>query len=632
MALIDLKASITPTDEFNGSFLNLSLDSARGLDSASAAQHRLSQTDETETSNCPPKADPTWFLTWYIIGVLYMFVALAIVCDEFFVPALEEMADEKHLDLSMDIAGATLMAAGGSAPELFTSFFGTFNESAVGFGTIVGSAVFNVLFVIASCAFFTKEALQLTWWPLFRDCTYYVISLVVLAVFVGVVTKGKVVWWEALILLGMYVGYVVLMYFNETLHKLLTGKELGRAEQEKGEEKKESKREVEMSNMVQNGSEESSPLAQQEEGARRESLLEVQAISIKSLHAERAWPGTFRAGVLKLLRDPDSWSETAGVGLVAQIEGDVDAVFKHVDKNGDGSIETSEMHELFVELDCHLTPEQVREAMQEIDTDGDGKICKTEFNVWYIRSEQRILSQVQDTFDRFDADNSGTIDHDEVKKLLETIEPRVDDNDVRDALCAMYQSGSHDEITFQEFSDWYTSSLIFQRKKQHIEEEMAGVFEFVRPPKKCSVAKYLKWIIVLPILLVLTLTIPDVRVMGLGKFAKIKNKVCYVAFILSITWIGIFSFFMVQWTEIIGATLRIPSIVMGLTFLAAGTSIPDLLSSIIVARRGQGDMAISSSIGSNIFDILIGLPLPWLVYTLWPSKPQYIMIEADGVW
>lgn len=64
--------------------------------------------------------------------------------------ALEVLVQRWQID--PDIAGATFMAAGGSAPELFTSFIGTFNQSAVGFGTIVGSAVFNVLFVIGTCA------------------------------------------------------------------------------------------------------------------------------------------------------------------------------------------------------------------------------------------------------------------------------------------------------------------------------------------------------------------------------------------------------------------------------------------------------------------------------------------------
>ena len=54
---------------------------------------------------------------------------------------------------------------------------------------------------------------------------------------------------------------------------------------------------------------------------------------------------------------------------------------------------------------------------------------------------------------------------------------------------------------------------------------------------------------------------------------------------------------------------------MGLTLLAGGTSIPDAMSSIAVAKRGKGDMAVSSSLGSNVFDILMGLPLPWFLYT-----------------
>ena len=66
-----------------------------------------------------------------------------------------------QLKITPDVAGATFMAAGGSAPELFTSIIGVFiAKSDVGIGTIVGSAVFNILFVIAACAFAAKEALR----------------------------------------------------------------------------------------------------------------------------------------------------------------------------------------------------------------------------------------------------------------------------------------------------------------------------------------------------------------------------------------------------------------------------------------------------------------------------------------
>jgi sodium/potassium/calcium exchanger 2 len=146
----------------------------------------------------------------HVLGLVYMFVALAIVCDEFFVPSLDVIIEK--LGISEDVAGATFMAAGGSAPELFTSVIGVFVAfSDVGIGTIVGSAVFNILFVIGMCALFSKTVLLLTWWPLFRDCTFYSISLITLILFF---MDNLIEWWEALLLLGTYASYVFFMKFN----------------------------------------------------------------------------------------------------------------------------------------------------------------------------------------------------------------------------------------------------------------------------------------------------------------------------------------------------------------------------------------------------------------------------------
>ena len=142
-------------------------------------------------------------------------MGLAVVCDEYFVPALEVLTD--RMQISNDVAGATLMAAGGSAPELATSFLGVFvAKSDVGFGTIVGSAVFNVLFVIGMCAMASTD-LVLTAWPLARDSSYYTFSLLVLYLFFGTVTKNRIDWYEALILFLLYIGYVVLMKYNQKL-------------------------------------------------------------------------------------------------------------------------------------------------------------------------------------------------------------------------------------------------------------------------------------------------------------------------------------------------------------------------------------------------------------------------------
>ena len=61
------------------------------------------------------------------------------------------------------------------------------------------------------------------------------------------------------------------------------------------------------------------------------------------------------------------------------------------------------------------------------------------------------------------------------------------------------------------------------------------------------------------------------------------------------------SYIMVWMADVIGQVAKIPIEIMGLTFLAAGTSVPDLITSVIVAKKGLGDMAVSSSIGNYFF-------------------------------
>lgn len=159
----------------------------------------------------------------HIFGMMYVFVALAIVCDEYFVPALGVITDK--LEISEDVAGATFMAAGGSAPELFTSLIGVFiSHSNVGIGTIVGSAVFNILFVIGTCALFSREILHLTWWPLFRDVSFYILDLSMLIVFF---LDSLIAWWESLLLLLAYALYVFAMKWNKQI-ELWVKEQLGR--------------------------------------------------------------------------------------------------------------------------------------------------------------------------------------------------------------------------------------------------------------------------------------------------------------------------------------------------------------------------------------------------------------------
>ena len=70
---------------------------------------------------------------------------------------------------------------------------------------------------------------------------------------------------------------------------------------------------------------------------------------------------------------------------------------------------------------------------------------------------------------------------------------------------------------------------------------------------------------------------------------------------------------------------------MGLTFVAAGVSVPDALSSISVIREGYGDMAVANAIGSNVFDILICLGLPWFIQTAIIKPGSHVNVISKGL-
>jgi cation:H+ antiporter len=62
--------------------------------------------------------------------------------------------------------------------------------------------------------------------------------------------------------------------------------------------------------------------------------------------------------------------------------------------------------------------------------------------------------------------------------------------------------------------------------------------------------------------------------------------------------------------------MGVPPYFTALIFAAAATSVPDTVLSVKDAVRGEYDDALSNAIGSNTFDITVGLGLPLLLYTL----------------
>ncbi|MDX1475727.1 MAG: hypothetical protein R3309_16255, partial [Reinekea sp.] len=112
-------------------------------------------------------------------------------------------------------------------------------------------------------------------------------------------------------------------------------------------------------------------------------------------------------------------------------------------------------------------------------------------------------------------------------------------------------------------------------------------------------------------------------------FADLKKRpqLLFLNFGISIVFLAVLSHFMVESAVHIAHSIGLPEVIIALTILAAGTSIPDLMSSIIVARKGQGDMAIANAVGSNLFDIAIGLGLPWIFVILWRRESVLVVTE-----
>ncbi|XP_049319503.1 sodium/potassium/calcium exchanger 4a isoform X2 [Astyanax mexicanus] len=438
----------------------------------------------------------------HIFAATYMFLALAIVCDDYFVTSLEKICEK--LQMSEDVAGATFMAAGSSAPELFASIIGVFiTHGDVGVGTIVGSAVFNILCIIGVCGIFAGQVVYLTRFAVFRDSFYYTLSVVALIVFIY---DGRIVWWESLILMVMYIGYIVIMKFNTSMQNYFSGKD------DKG---------------VANGN---AVISELEDGN----------ACYEQFWDDPTWP------LLSSVK-PTKMYTRGSVVMVDEMMNSSPPNYRFPEAG------------LRVMITNHFGPKtRLRMASRLI-----------------INEQQRLMQ----------ASNG------------------VDGALVSDGKADTLENGimAEDKLTEDE------------------DNELSSPFSLPG-----GVMNILKFIFSWPILVLLYFTVPNCAKPRWERFFMLS-------FFLSTLWIAVFSYFMVWMVTIIGYTLGIPDVIMGITFLAAGTSVPDCIASLIVARQGLGDMAVSNTIGSNVFDILVGLGVPWGIQTMAVNYGSVVVINSRGL-
>ena len=80
----------------------------------------------------------------------------------------------------------------------------------------------------------------------------------------------------------------------------------------------------------------------------------------------------------------------------------------------------------------------------------------------------------------------------------------------------------------------------------------------------------------------------------------------------------------------IGEILGIPEMIMGLFVLAIGTSIPELVVTFSSAMKGLHDLSIGTVLGSNTFNILIGIGVPALILNV-PVDHTSLIFDAPAM-
>jgi len=563
----------------------------------------------------------------WIILIAYCFFALALVCEEFLVPAINIVCVKTGIP--DDVAGATLLAAGCNSPEFFASVIGIFiADSTVGVGTVVGSAPFNVCVITAGASMAVGGALYLDPWLMGRELIGLLIALLLFLVFMD---DYRIMWYEALIMFGYYaLIYVpVLAYFDRMKIWLL--QRLNRVEPISIEGIESDKATLQLD---YDGSQEDSKKLSTVRETLREQMRDSVAQSLRmSLQASaklsydvpapgitaraETVPGmghellpmsTIKSGGFDPSPDPNSlWSKlvedclkrydgysNSGTGM----SGLLNKRAKHFTKvrNGKRIYQTR-----WFTLDAHPTNPF---RYSRLERDGVTPIT-TKFKtvpLQYVTNIERcskfeiILVTKQETI-MLRSPGSSPSDQTHMQMWFDHLVVRLEE--VRKAPTPVEQLAG-EELPHEEHPPWYKAP----------DDTMGKVFHCATFGIKALVF----------------LTTPNVLKhddkMGFAGWGN--EKWFLVTIIISMIWLALFATLMTDVIEYLGCALGIGSTVMGLSFGAVGTSFPNLYASILVAKSGQGGMSICQAIASNTFNVCICLGFLWLLHTVDMGSCDYI--------
>lgn len=597
-----------------------------------------------------------------VLGIVIMFWALAIVCEEYFVPALMILCEV--LNLSDDVAGATLMAAGASSPELFTSFIGLFiSKSSIGVGTIIGSEIFNHMVICAGSVMYAKGGVLVIDKKIFmREVTAYFLSLLILisAVGGGIGTGFSTMfdqslwnncifisWQNSLTLVGCY-GIYALVSSNykricSTIQKYACPQSMYTSSAPSS-----------MHELTKDGSESLTFNALGNNNLNDLNTLSTSiGIEMKTLHALPTATAAAAGIIDEGSTDDDHTSDSTLIPVANSNEMSDDSMsFKsHM-------YELSHMHLLMMSsprfFRCNTKGHTM--CFFVIENYGfylvkDSTLPMVSKNITrYISLAKVHKANISEKYSSQSSSNSSRVIV--LELLSENIPfcPNVFNRSFPMSESLYFQGLTEESLG--NVLEVLTCNIREVRRLQETEEGRDKLhrieeLEMIRlqmvthhhgildPPvtptnssnKTSTTLAYifLFWhYLVYPLKILLYLTCPDVRL------PQHRHRFGTTIFICVI-WLALLAFVMVDCLEALGFLMGSTPGVMGLTFSAVGTSFPNLWSSMIVARQGLGDMAVSNAFGSNTFNIFIGLGVPWLVYQFTNGFNPYSQLQSSGI-
>ncbi|MBG59693.1 MAG: sodium:calcium antiporter [Peredibacter sp.] len=147
----------------------------------------------------------------YMFGLFSVGIAILVFGSKILVQGASDLALRAGVPES--IIGLTLVAAGTSFPELISSIMATIRGNTdIAIGNVIGSNIFNILFILGSSTFFSENGLSISE----NVGNYDLPVLLTLSVisFPLLLSGKKIVRWEGAFLLLFYIGYTGHLFYR----------------------------------------------------------------------------------------------------------------------------------------------------------------------------------------------------------------------------------------------------------------------------------------------------------------------------------------------------------------------------------------------------------------------------------